>query len=118
MAMTVEEIGRRSGALIPYTNSTSAALAVGTVVEIGTWGIGVVVGAAIPVGGVGTLRIAGEARMDAASGAVTFGAAVYYDSTNENLSTTASGNTACGIALEAKATATETLRILLNGLVG
>ncbi|MEM7695303.1 MAG: DUF2190 family protein [Pseudomonadota bacterium] len=50
-----------------------------------------------------------------ATGAITWGARVYWDDTNNVVTTTASGNDLIGAAIEAAASDAATARVRLNG---
>lgn len=56
----------------------------------------------------------GVFELPKATGAVTEGVKLYWDSTNSVLTTTASGNTFAGYATESSASAGTTARILLD----
>jgi len=106
MARFVQE-----GEAIDYT--PGSALAAGAVVVIGSVGIGIAQ-TAIAANAKGSLRVDGVIEHAKASGAVTFGAKVYYDATNNVLTTTASGNTLAGWAVAAAASgdATATIKLI------
>jgi predicted RecA/RadA family phage recombinase len=65
-------------------------------------------------GKTGSVRIKGVFNVPKASGAVTQGAKLYWDSTNKVLTTTASGNTIVGVAAAAAASGDAAVQILLN----
>lgn len=65
-------------------------------------------------GKTGAVHISGVFSVPKASGAVTQGALLYWDSNNENLTTTASGNTLVCVAAEAAASGDANVKILLN----
>ena len=71
----------QSDEMMPYTNTTAAAIAAGTVIVLSTGRIGVV-GRQIPVGALGALYIEGIFRISKAAVAVAIGADLYYDATN------------------------------------
>ena len=50
-----------------------------------------------------------------ATGAITQGAALYWDNTNYVVTTTASGNTKIGAALTAQASGDATVQVILSG---
>lgn len=62
----------------------------------------------------GAVHICGVFSVAKAGGAVTQGAKLYWNSTNSNLTTTASGNTIVGVAAEAAASGDATVKLLLN----
>lgn len=77
----------QAGEVLDYTPSDNA-VANGEVVSLGTR-IGVA-GADIAKGATGPLYVEGVFYMDKASGAVTMGAALYYDVANKKITTVAS----------------------------
>lgn len=91
----------QKGANIDYTNSGETAIAAGDIVNL-TTRIGVAA-TDIAVGGVGTVAVVGVFAAPKATGAVTVGAALYYDPTNKNLTTTATSNVPAGWAIAAAA---------------
>lgn len=62
----------------------------------------------------GAVHVKGVFSVAKASGAITQGAKLYWNSTNSNLTTTASGNTIVGVAAEAAASGDATVKLLLN----
>ena len=76
----------QKGEVLDY--KASAAVKNGEVVSLGTR-IGVA-GEDIAAGETGHLHVVGVFEMEKATGAVTMGAAVYYDETNKNITTVAS----------------------------
>jgi predicted RecA/RadA family phage recombinase len=50
-----------------------------------------------------------------ATGAITQGAALYWDNTAKNLTTTSAGNTKVGAAITAQASGDATVQVLLSG---
>lgn len=105
MARLVQE-----GEVLDYT--PGSAVAAGAVVVIGSVGIGIAQNA-IAANTKGSLIVDGVIEHAKATGAVTFGAKVYYDATNNVLTTTASGNTLAGWAVEAAASGDATAKIKL-----
>jgi len=101
----------QEGKALDYTPS-GADVASGDFVLIGT--IGGVAKTAIADGKTGAVHICGVFSVAKASGAVTQGARLYWNSTNSNLTTTASGNTIVGVAAEAAASGDATVKLLLN----
>lgn len=63
------------------------------------------------------LRLTGVVELPKAAGAVTQGAKVYWDDTNRNVTTTATGNTLIGCAVLAAAPGDALIRLRLNGAV-
>lgn len=60
------------------------------------------------------LQITGVVSIAKATGAITQGALVYWDNTNFNVNTTASGNTKIGVAAVAAASGDATVQVRLN----
>jgi len=101
----------QEGKTLNYTPS-GADVASGEFVVIGV--IGGVAKSAIADGKTGAVHICGVFSVAKASGAITQGAKLYWNSTNSNLTTTASGNTLVGVAAEAAASGDATAKLLLN----
>lgn len=101
----------QEGKTLDYTPS-GADVASGEFVVIGV--IGGVAKSAIADGKTGAVHICGVFSVAKASGAVTQGAKLYWNSSNSNLTTTASGNTLVGVAAEAAASGDATAKLLLN----
>ncbi|MEG6505868.1 DUF2190 family protein [Nitratidesulfovibrio sp. 1201_IL3209] len=111
----------QKGDIIDYTNGGSAAIASGQVVVIGT-----LVGVAlvdIAVGETGSVAIAEVFEVPKASGAISQGAAVYWDADGNPVdgtagtgaaTTTADGNTLAGKAFVGAASNAGSLVLLLN----
>jgi predicted RecA/RadA family phage recombinase len=79
--------------------------------------LGAILAVAITTAAAGVLisyRITGGAELPKATGAITIGAKLYWDDTNKVLTTTASGNTLCGVAAKAQASGDATAVLLLN----
>lgn len=110
----------QAGEVLDYTPSDNA-VANGEVVSLGTR-IGVA-GADIAKGATGPLYVEGVFYMDKASGAVTMGAALYYDVANKKITTVAStgedsskvDNIPAGYAAAAAATGDATVLVKLLG---
>lgn len=100
----------QSGEMIDYT--PSSAVAAGAVVVLGTVGVGIAQ-TAIAANVKGSLVVDGVIEHAKATGAVTAFAKVYYDATNNVLTTTSSGNTLAGYAVAAAASADATATIKL-----
>ena len=94
-----------------YTPS-GADVASGDFVLIGT--IGGIAKTDIADGKTGAVHVSGVFSVAKASGAVTQGQKLYWNTTNSNLTTTASGNTIVGVAAEAAASGDANVKILLN----
>ena len=105
MATLVQE-----GEVLDYT--PGSAVAAGAVVVIGSVGIGIAQNA-IAANTKGSLIVDGVIEHAKASGAITLGAKVYYDATNNVLTTTASGNTLAGYAVAAAASGDATALVKL-----
>ena len=65
-------------------------------------------------GKTGAAHVSGVFSVVKASGAVTQGQKLYWNTSNSNLTTTASGNTIVGVAAEAAASGDANVKILLN----
>lgn len=101
----------QDGAAIDYT--PSANVAAGDVVVIGT--ICAVAKLDIPANTLGAVATKGV--FDIAKGTtagITLGAALYWDATNKVATTTATSNTALGVAIAAADTAATTVRVLIK----
>lgn len=101
----------QEGKTLNYTAS-GADIASGDFVLIGT--IGGVAKTDIADGKTGAVHISGVYSIPKASGAITQGAKLYWNTTNSNLTTTASGNTIVGVAAEAAASGDANAKLLLN----
>lgn len=101
----------QEGKTLDYTAS-GADVASGEFVVVGI--LGGVAKTAIADGKTGAVCICGVFSVAKASGAVTQGAKLYWNSSNSNLTTTASGNTLVGVAAAAAASGDSTVKILLN----
>ena len=101
----------QEGKTLDYTAS-GADVASGEFVVVGI--LGGVAKTAIADGKTGAVCISGVFSVAKASGAVTQGAKLYWNSSNDNLTTTASGNTLVGVAAEAAASGDATAKLLLN----
>jgi predicted RecA/RadA family phage recombinase len=84
------------GEAIDYTNTTDEKIAAGQIVSLGTR-IGVA-GADIAPNETGSLFVKHVFKMPKATGAITLGAAVYYNETDGTISTESSGNIPAGWA--------------------
>jgi len=101
------------GTRLDYTNSTSSAISSGDVVVIGDM-IAIAV-ADIAVDAVGAVEVAKEHVLTAeTSDSWDQGDQLYWDATNEYLTSTSGGNTAAGRASAAKAVSATTAQVLLN----
>lgn len=101
----------QEGKALNYTPS-GADVASGDFILIGA--LGAIAKSNIADGKTGAVHVCGVFSVPKASGAVTQGAKLYWNSTNSNLTTTASGNTFVGIAAEAAASGDASVKILLN----
>lgn len=89
-----------------------SAVAAGDVIVLGT-----LVGIArldIAAGTLGSLAVVGVFEAPKATGAITVGAAVYWDAANHQITTTATNNPYLGKAILAAESADEMARFLLN----
>ena len=100
------------GEALDYTNAGSAKIEAGDVIVLGTK-IGVA-GCGIAVGAAGSVYVEGVYKFAKATDAITIGAAVYWDATNENITTTSTGNTLAGYAAAAAASADTTVLVKIN----
>lgn len=64
-------------------------------------------------GDIAVVMLEGVFTVPKASGAITLGAKLYYDATNKNLTTTASGNTFAGYAYTAQQSGDTTVQVRL-----
>lgn len=106
----------QKGEVLDY--KASAAVSNGEVVSLGTR-IGVA-GDNIAAGATGPLHVVGVFEMEKATGAVTMGAALYYDATAKKITTVASAgessnNIPAGYAAAAAASADTTVLVKLLG---
>ena len=101
----------QEGKALNYTPS-GADVASGDFVLIGA--IGGIAKTDIADGKTGAVHVSGVFSVAKASGAVTQGQKLYWNTTNSNLTTTASGNTIVGVAAEAAASGDANVKILLN----
>lgn len=104
---------QQPGSAIDYPNGTSSAIVAGQVVSL-TTRIGVA-GTDIPASEVGSLYVKGVFTMPkAASTAITIGAAVYYDATGDNITTTAASHIPAGWAIAAAAENDTTVQVCIG----
>lgn len=101
----------QKGEVLDYTATDKVAN--GEVVSLGTR-IGVA-GEDIAAGETGHLHVVGVFEMAKATGAITMGAAVYYDTTEKNITATASGNVPAGYAAAPAASTDTTVLVKLLG---
>lgn len=66
-------------------------------------------------GDIAVVSLEGVYTLPKATGAITLGAKLYYDATNKNLTTTASGNTFAGYAFTAQQSGDTTVQLRLWG---
>lgn len=90
----------QNGKAIDFANTTGIAIKYGDVVVLPTR-IAVAL-ADIPDGATGAIALEEAYEFPTAAQAVAFGAQVYWDAANKVVTTTATGNTAAGIAITAK----------------
>lgn len=102
----------QKGNSIDYTNSGSTKIAAGDVVSL-TTRVGIAAGD-IAAGAVGSLAVGGVFEIAKATGAITLGAAVYFDTTNKNITTTATSNIPAGWAVAAAASADTTVLVKIG----
>lgn len=102
----------QKGEVMDYTTS-DADVANGDVINLSTR-IGIA-GDDIAKGETGPVYVEGVFEIAKATGAISLGAAVYFDKTNKNISTTSSGNTPAGYAFAAAAAADTTVLVKLLG---
>lgn len=100
------------GESLDYTNGTSNKIEAGDVVVFGTK-IGVA-GCDIVPGAVGSIHVEGVFAFEKATGAITAGAAVYWDATNGKITTTSTDNTLAGFAVAAAASGDATVLVKIN----
>lgn len=74
-----------------------------------------VAGTDIAVGETGQVHVVGVFEFPKATGAITLGAAVYYDGENKNITTTATSNVLAGYAVVAAGSADTTVLVKLLG---
>lgn len=106
---------QQPGSAIDYPNGTSSAIAAGQVVSL-TTRIGVA-GTDIPASAVGSLYVKGVFAMPKAastSTAIAIGAAVYYDASADNITTTAASNIPAGWAIAAAAESDTTVQVCIG----
>ncbi len=101
----------QEGKALHYTASGSD-IKSGDFVLIGA--IGGVAKTDIADGKTGAVHVSGVFSVPKASGTATQGQKLYWNTTNSNLTTTASGNTIVGVAAEAAASGDANVKILLN----
>lgn len=101
------------GKVLDFTNGASA-LASGAGVVVGTkFGVAL---AAIAANATGSVQICGVFSLSKASAdAIGQGALVYWNATNNNITTTASGATLAGVAAAAAGAGATSVNVLLNG---
>lgn len=102
----------QEGDTLAYTNGTGSTIPSSQAVLVGTR-LGVALGD-IANGAIGALAVRKVFRLPKAAGAVTQGAALYWDATNKVVTTTSSGNTYCGWAFAAAASGDATVDVKLN----
>jgi len=104
------------GGALRYTNGTGSTIASGSIIALPGGKLAIAL-ADIPDGESGTIAVHGAYKLPKLStDAVTLGAKLYWDSTNQRLTLTASGNTEAGFAYEAAAAGVTEVACTLNGL--
>lgn len=101
----------REGKVLNYTPSGSNIISGALVIMGNIAGVAVT---DIADGNTGAVYISGVFLLPKASGAITQGAKLYWDSTNSNVTTTASGNAIIGVAATAHVSSDTTVNVLLN----
>lgn len=99
------------GKVLNYTPSGSSIVSGALVIMGNIAGVAVT---DIADGVTGAVRISGVFSLPKASGAISQGGKVYWDSGNSNVTTTASGNTIIGVAATAHISGDTTANVLLN----
>ena len=113
MSAVKAEYKHRGEAIDYAVASNGTALEAGEVVVIGAL-VGVC-GCDIAPGETGSAHIEGVFAMPLkASTAISLGAAVYWDATNKEITTTTSGNTLAGHAVKAAASGDATVLVKIN----
>lgn len=100
------------GEALDYTNSGATKIDAGTIILLGTKIA--VAGCDIAAGDVGSVHVEGVFEMPKATGAITVGAAVYWDATNSVVTTTSTNNTLAGYAVAAAASGDDTCFVKIN----
>lgn len=100
-----------SGDVLDYTAGSGETITSGDLIIKGEI-IGVALGSATE-GVVVAVKTKGVFTLPKATGAITLGAKVYWDATNGNVTTTASGNTLIGAAWAAQASGDTTVKVRL-----
>jgi predicted RecA/RadA family phage recombinase len=100
----------QDGDLINYT--PGSAVAAGAVVVLAD--LITVAPRPIAANALGAVAVEGVFKLPKASGAISQGAIVYWNSTDGNVTTTSSGNKRAGKAAEAAASGDATVPVLLN----
>lgn len=104
----------QDGKTLDYTNNTSSAIVAGDVVVMGSK-VGVA-GTDIAVGATGTVHMNGVFEfLKEDSVEVTVGQKVYYDATNEVMTTTSTSNTEAGYAAYESKAGSTTVCVKLEG---
>lgn len=100
----------QNGISLDYTNAGETAIAAGDVVAIGTK-VGIA-GCDIPAGETGAITVEGVFNFPKASGAITQGAAVYWNADDKQAS--ASGDLQCGYCAADAAADDEVVAVKIN----
>lgn len=101
-----------SGDVLDYTAGSGETINSGDLIIKGDI-IGVALGKATE-GQVVAIAAEGVFILPKATGAITLGAKVYWDATNSNVTTTASGNTLIGAAWSAQASGDTTVKVRIK----
>jgi predicted RecA/RadA family phage recombinase len=102
------------GFVLDYTIPSATTITAGQVVVVGA-----LVGIAVNGGTTGdviAVNLTGAYELAKASGEIAIGAKVYWDSTNTNVTTTATGNTFIGNAYKAAASGDATCYVVIGSL--
>jgi hypothetical protein len=114
-------IERGSGRTVQYTNSSGAIIAVNTLVVLRTGSSNGMTGVtvnAIPISGVGPVKICGEVEVSSTTESGSTGTLAYKVNTTTNGMTTTSSTDAISLGMlsRAKTAGSTTAYVLLNGL--
>lgn len=102
----------QKGENLDYANSGESKISAGDIVLIGARLA--VAACDIAAGAVGAVIVSGVFKVPKAAEALTMGAAVYWDATNECVTATSTGNTACGFCTADAASDDATVPVKIN----
>lgn len=102
----------QNGEALDFTNASGSKINAGDVVVFGSR-VGIAA-ADIANGATGAVHVVGVFEFPKATGAITLGAAVYWDATNKKITTTSTSNTLAGFAVAAAESADETVKVKIN----